>query len=99
MKLSAQELAVAIGAAVEGDGAVEISGIAAPERAASGDLVFVAADKHVARAQSSAAKCAVLPPGLNISGKTVLRSANAKVAFAEAAAILRETLRIANGIH
>lgn len=99
MKYSAKDVAEAIGASVEGDGAVELSGIASPERAASGDLIFVAADKHTVRAETSAAKCVVLSPELSVQGKTILRSANAKLAFAKAAAMLREPSIIANGIH
>jgi UDP-3-O-[3-hydroxymyristoyl] glucosamine N-acyltransferase len=99
MKFSAKDLAAAIGATVEGDGLVEVSGIAAPERAASADLIFVNAAKHAARAEASAAKCVVLPEGLHVAGKTILRSVNAKVAFAQAAALLREPSLIARGVH
>jgi UDP-3-O-[3-hydroxymyristoyl] glucosamine N-acyltransferase len=99
MKMTARELAMAIGAVLEGDGSMELMGVAAPERAASGDLIFVDSAKHAVRARVSAAKCVVLPPGLAVSGKTVLRTGNAKVAFAKAAALLREASIIANGVH
>ena len=99
MKHTAKDLADAIGATVEGDGSVEVAGVAAPERAASSDLIFVNARKHVSRAESSAAKCVVLPAGLSVAGKTVLRAENAKVAFAGAAALLREPSIIASGVH
>ncbi|HVO57268.1 MAG TPA: UDP-3-O-(3-hydroxymyristoyl)glucosamine N-acyltransferase [Dongiaceae bacterium] len=99
MKLTANELAQKVGAAVEGDGAVELLGVAAPERAASSDLIFVTAEKHAARAQASAAICVIAPPGIALKGKTVLRANNAKVAFARAAALLREAPVIARGVH
>src|SRR4029453_12976920 len=99
MKHTAGDLAGAIGALLEGDAATELTGVAAPERAASSDLVFVDSPKHAARAESSAAKCVVLPPGLVVAGKTVLRVQNAKVAFAKAAALLREPSIIATGVH
>src|ERR1041384_8516912 len=99
MKITARELAAAIGANLEGDGLFEISGVAAPERAASGDLIFVDSAKHIARAEASRAKCVVLPLDLALSGKTVLRAENAKVAFAKAATLLREQSLIANGVH
>jgi UDP-3-O-[3-hydroxymyristoyl] glucosamine N-acyltransferase len=99
MKHTAKELAEAIGATVEGDPSVEVTGVAAPERAASGDLIFVDSAKHTARAESSAAKCVVLPTGLSVVGKAVLRAENTKVAFAKAAALLREPSIIANGVH
>jgi len=99
MKQTAKDLAAAIGASIEGDPATELSGIAAPERAASGDLIFVDHAKHVARAEASAAECVILPPSLAISGKTILRVENAKVAFAKAAALLLEPAIIAKGVH
>src|SRR5882724_7943247 len=99
MKHTAKDLADAIGAMVEGDGSTEVTGVAAPERASSSDLIFVNATKHVSRAESSAAKCVVLPAGLSVAGKTVLRAENAKVAFAGAAALLREPSIIASGVH
>jgi UDP-3-O-[3-hydroxymyristoyl] glucosamine N-acyltransferase len=99
MKHTAKNLADAIGAIVEGDGSTEVTGVAAPERASSSDLIFVNATKHVSRAESSAAKCVVLPAGLSVAGKTVLRAENAKVAFAGAAALLREPSIIASGVH
>jgi UDP-3-O-[3-hydroxymyristoyl] glucosamine N-acyltransferase len=99
MKTTARELAEVIGASLEGDASVELTGVAAPERAASGDLIFVDSAKHTTRAEASAAKCVILSPGLMVSGKTVLRAENAKVAFAKAGALLRETSIIAIGVH
>jgi len=99
MKRTARELAEAIGAIVEGDGALEVSGVAAPERAGSHDLIYVESAKHVVRATASAALCAVGGEGLRLSGKTILRSAQPKVAFAKAAALLLERPPIAVGIH
>src|SRR5262245_25711696 len=80
MKKTAQELARAIDASVEGDGTVEITGVAAPERASSSELIFVEAAKHAERAASSSAHCVVAPEGISIAGKTVLRTKEAKVA-------------------
>ena len=99
MKITARELADAIGASLEGDGSVELTGVGGPERAASSELIFVDAAKYAARAEGSAAQCVILPPGAAVAGKTVLRAENAKVAFAKAAALLREASIIAKGVH
>jgi UDP-3-O-[3-hydroxymyristoyl] glucosamine N-acyltransferase len=99
MKHTAKDLAEALGAIVEGDASIELHGVAAPDRASSSELIFVDSPKHTVRAETSAAKCVVLPPGLTVAGKTVLRTENAKVTFAKAAALLREPSIIANGIH
>jgi UDP-3-O-[3-hydroxymyristoyl] glucosamine N-acyltransferase len=99
MKYTAKNLADAIGAVVEGEALVELTGVAAPERASSGDLIFVDSAKRTARAEVSAARCIILPAGLMVAGKVVLRVENARVAFAKAAALLREPSTIANGVH
>ncbi len=99
MKRTARELADAIDATLEGDGALEITGVAAPERAASRDLIYVDSAKHRERAAASAALCVIAGEGLGLAGKTVLRVAHPKVAFARAAALLLERAPIASGIH
>jgi UDP-3-O-[3-hydroxymyristoyl] glucosamine N-acyltransferase len=99
MSKTAAELAVAIQATLEGDGSIALTGVAAPERAASGDLIFVDAAKHVERAAVSASQCVIVPENLFVSGKTLLRATDAKLAFAKAAALLREPAPIAKGIH
>jgi UDP-3-O-[3-hydroxymyristoyl] glucosamine N-acyltransferase len=99
MKKTAKELAAAIGATVEGDADLEITGIASPERAGVRDLIYVEAAKQVARAQASAAACVIAAAGIKLEGKTVLRSASPKLAFAKAAAVLLERAPIATGVH
>src|SRR5882762_1584744 len=88
MRRTAKELAEAIGARLEGDGAIELAGIAAPERAGARDLIYVDAAKHAQRAAASAAACVIAAEGVEFPGKTVLRSAQPKVAFARAAELL-----------
>ncbi|HXJ11983.1 MAG TPA: UDP-3-O-(3-hydroxymyristoyl)glucosamine N-acyltransferase, partial [Candidatus Limnocylindrales bacterium] len=99
MKWTAGELAKAIGAQVEGDGGLEITGVAAPERAGAKQLIYVEAVKHAERAEASAASCVVAPEGIALPGKTILRSGKSKVTFAKAAALLLERAPIAVGIH
>lgn len=99
MTRTAGELAAAVGAKIEGDGALEIRGVAAPERAGAHDLIYVEVAKHAERAAASAAHCVVAPEGLAFAGKTVLRSSAPKAAFARAAALLVERAAIATGVH
>jgi len=99
MRRTAMELAEAIGATVEGDGAAELSGVAAPERAGARDLIYVESAKHAQRAAASAAICAIAAEGIALACKTVLRSAQPKVAFARAAELLLGRSPIASGIH
>ena len=99
MKMTAGELAAAIGAVVEGYGGAELRGVAAPERAGVHDLIYVERAKHAARAASSEAACVIAGEGVVLAGKTILRSAAPKVAFAKAAGILLEKAPIASGVH
>jgi UDP-3-O-[3-hydroxymyristoyl] glucosamine N-acyltransferase len=99
MKMNARELAGKISARLDGDGSVEVEGVAAPERAGRKQLIYVDAAKHAERAVASAALCVVAGEDVAMPGKTVLRSAQPKVAFAKAAALLVERDAIARGVH
>jgi len=99
MNITVRELAEKIGASVEGDGMLQLTAVAAPERAGAKHLIYVEAAKHAERAAASAAACVVVGEGVALLGKTVLRSKHPKVAFAKAAAILLERAPIATGVH
>jgi len=99
MTRTAKELAEILGAVLEGDGSTELHNVAAPERAGAHDLVYVDAAKHADRAVSSAAQVVVAQQGIELPGKTVLRVADAKFIFAKAAALLRDSVPIARGVH
>src|ERR1700720_3742650 len=99
MMQTAESLAEAVGAKLEGDGTVELRGVAAPERAGPHDLIYVEKAKHAERASASAALCVIAAEKVALPGKTVLRSSQAKVAFAKAAALILGKTPIATGIH
>jgi UDP-3-O-[3-hydroxymyristoyl] glucosamine N-acyltransferase len=99
MMQTASAIAAAIGAKLEGNGSIELRGVAAPERAGPHDLIYVEKAKHADRAATSAALCVIAPENIALAGKTVLRSPNPKVAFAKAAALILERVPIAIGIH
>src|ERR1700737_2563745 len=99
MKKTAKELEAPVGATVEGNGDLELGAVASPERAGPRDLIYADSAKNVPRARASAAICVIAPLGLELPGKTVLRSATPKLAFAKAAALLVERTPIATGVH
>jgi UDP-3-O-[3-hydroxymyristoyl] glucosamine N-acyltransferase len=99
MTRTAYELAGFLGCAFEGDGTVQVSGVASPDRAKPDDLIYVEAQRHVDRAAASKARCVVAPPGLALAGKTILRAAKPKFAFSKAAAFLAPPPPIVQGIH
>ncbi len=111
MECTAKELAEFVGAQIEGDGSLRISGCASPGSAKAGEVIFVeagrsadASAKHAEAAAKSAARCVILPAGLALAGdtfagKTLLRAANPRLAFAKALAWLHPAARIAQGVH
>ena len=99
MTRTAYELAEFLACTLEGDGTVQLSGVAAPDSAGASDLIYVEKGSHLARAAASQARCVVIAPELAIDGKTSLRAPNPKLAFAKAAAWLLAPAPIASGIH
>src|SRR5271169_6225637 len=94
MKCSLRQIAEAVEARLEGDGSVEIGGVASIGSASPRDLVFVEEEKYLLRALESGAG-AVIAGEFAVStagatGKPLLISRHAKLAFARAARLLRE---------
>jgi len=102
MKITIQELADRLGLAFEGDGAVEISGVASLDKAGPGDLVFFAQAKLRPLLSSTAAAAAILPieePFSPLPFKAVLRSDNPQLAFVRAIDQIKPPRIPAPGIH
>jgi UDP-3-O-[3-hydroxymyristoyl] glucosamine N-acyltransferase len=99
MNKTVKELAAVVGATVEGNGDLELGAVASPERAGPRDLIYADSPKNAPRAQASVATCVIAAFGVELPGKTVLRSAAPKLAFAKAAALLMERPPIATGVH
>jgi UDP-3-O-[3-hydroxymyristoyl] glucosamine N-acyltransferase len=101
MKRSVQEIAEAVEARVEGDGSVEIGGVASIGSASQHDLVFVEEEKNLARAlecgsgaviagEFAAGKFVSGTSALGAVGKPLIICRHPKLAFARAAKFLRE---------
>ena len=99
MTRTAREVAEYVGAGLEGDATLAVSGVGSIESAGPEDLIYVDSPRHLVRAARSAARCAVVRPDMEIAGKTLLRVANPKLAFAKAAAWLFPQARNGSGIH
>ena len=99
MTRTMKELADFLGCALDGDGAVPVSGVASPASAGAEDLIYVESARHLDRATASAARGVVIAPDLSIPGKILLRAVNPKLAFARAAEWLIPPAPIAKGIH
>lgn len=84
----AGDLAKYLGAELHGDASALVSGVASPEGARPGDLIYVDSARHAERAAKSAAICVIAGKGARVAGKTVLEVHEPKLAFAKAAALL-----------
>jgi UDP-3-O-[3-hydroxymyristoyl] glucosamine N-acyltransferase len=99
MSYTAAELSQYLGANLEGDARAPISGVASPERASVGDLIYLASPRHRERAEKSAARCVLVQPGERLAGKTILEVKDPKFAFSKASAWLLPTVPQRTAIH
>ncbi len=77
-------LAAELGREVEGDGEVEIGGVAALESAGPGDLAYVRSPRFARALADSKAAALIAPPGLDTGGRPVIRSPHPGLDFARA---------------
>ncbi len=95
-----RELAHWLGATFEGDGAKEIVGAAPLEAAGAAELSFIGNQKAARQFEASAAGCLIVPPDLpNPGGRTVIRAADPRLAFARAIGRLHPPPAAAAGVH
>ena len=94
-----REVAEHIGAELGGDPTLPLGGVSSPEAAGPEDLIYVDSPRHLDRAAASRARCVLVAPEMRLAGKTLLRAANPKLAFAKAVALLLPAPRVAQGIH
>ncbi|MEP6535866.1 MAG: UDP-3-O-(3-hydroxymyristoyl)glucosamine N-acyltransferase [Bryobacteraceae bacterium] len=95
-----REIAATLGAAFEGDGDLEISAAAPIESAGPFEISFIGNRKAFSQAGLSRAGCLIVPEGFpNPAGRTVIRSAEPRNAFAAVVARLHPKTPPPPGIH
>ena len=95
-----RELAEWLGATFEGDGERDLAGAAPLETAGASQLSFVGNRKAAAQAEASAAGCLIVPlDHVNTAGRTVIRAAQPRAAFARAVSRLHPPSSPPSGIH
>ena len=101
MKRSLQQIAQAVDARLQGDGRVEVGGVASIGSASEHDLVFVEEEKYLLRALQSGASAVIAGEfAAGSSGKPLLISRHPKLAFARAARFLQDGNRDGHtGVH
>ncbi|HBY58667.1 MAG TPA: UDP-3-O-(3-hydroxymyristoyl)glucosamine N-acyltransferase [Solibacterales bacterium] len=94
-----RELADWLGATYEGDGEREVTAAAPLETAGAEELSFVSGRKALAAASASAAGCLIVPPSYVSDGRTLIRAAEPRTAFARAVSRLHPRPAPEPGVH
>ncbi|HVB35163.1 MAG TPA: UDP-3-O-(3-hydroxymyristoyl)glucosamine N-acyltransferase [Patescibacteria group bacterium] len=99
MTTTARDLAAFLGAELAGDPDRLVCGLAGPDQAAPGDLIYCEGSSYQSQAAASRAGTALVPPGIRLEGKTILEVSEPKLAFARAATLVVQAHPLARGIH
>ncbi len=100
MKRSLREIAEAVGARLQGDGSLQVGGVASIGSASKNDLVFVEEEKYLSRALQCGAGAVIAGEFVfagTSSAKPLLVSSHPKLAFARAARFLQDGSRAEQG--
>ena len=97
MKL--REIAAALGCRLEGDGEIEIAGVAGMEQAGAGELTFLANPKYAPRVKHTRAAAILIHEAVRDLPIASLVSSNPYLDFARALALFYQAPRPAAGIH
>jgi len=95
-----REMADWLGAPFEGDGEREVSSVASLEGAGAADVAFASGRKAVEVAAASAAGCLLVAPDFpNAAGRTLIRVAEPRGAFARAIRLFHPLRAVEPGVH
>jgi len=90
MKQTLRDLAEKLGCHLLGDGSINVSGVSSLQSATSESLVFVEDAKHLDAALRSSAAAVIAKDFTGAAAKSILISAQPRLAFARAARLLRD---------
>jgi UDP-3-O-[3-hydroxymyristoyl] glucosamine N-acyltransferase len=99
MPFTVAEIARHLQGEVLGDGTLVLKGFAPADRAQSGELTFAENENYFARAEHSAASAIIAPARFSSASKTLIRVADARVAFARVLPLFFPEPTFAPGIH
>jgi UDP-3-O-[3-hydroxymyristoyl] glucosamine N-acyltransferase len=97
MKLS--EIGTRLNCTVEGQGDLEVTGVAGLEEASATDLAFLANPRYYSKALATHAAAVIVDRETRIEGKNLLRSDNPYLTFAKAVEMFAPALARLPGIH
>lgn len=98
--LTLQQLADAIGAQVQGDAALTVTGVATLASAQPGQIAFLANEKYRSQLDTSKASAVIVAPNIEVpAGMSALCTSNPYAGFAKVAQLLDTTPKAAERIH
>jgi UDP-3-O-[3-hydroxymyristoyl] glucosamine N-acyltransferase len=97
--LTLQEIAERLDCRLEGDGTIEIRGVAGIEDATAGDLTFFANPKYASALRSTRASGVILGEGAEPAPCAMLRARHPYLAFARAVSLFADPWRPTPGVH
>jgi UDP-3-O-[3-hydroxymyristoyl] glucosamine N-acyltransferase len=97
--LKLQDIAARLDCRLEGDGSIEIRGVAAIEDAGAGDLTFFANAKYAADLRATRASAVILGEKAEAAPCAMLRTRHPYLAFAQAVALFADPWRPPTGVH
>ncbi len=99
MQYTTAEIARQLGAELQGDGSVVLTGIAPADSARAGELTFAENEDYFQRAEASAASAILVSGNYNSKSKVLIRVQNARVALAKAMLLFYPEKNFAPGVH
>jgi UDP-3-O-[3-hydroxymyristoyl] glucosamine N-acyltransferase len=97
--LKLQDIAARLDCRLEGDGSIEVRGVAAIEDAIAGDLTFFANPRYAAQLRATRASAVILGENAEAAPCAMLRTRHPYLAFAQAVALFADPWRPPPGIH
>ncbi len=97
--MTLKDLAARLDCPYEGAGGTEISGVASPETASPGDIIFITSGQYLRHLETTRASAVILAPGIDHSRLPVLRSPHPQKTFVRAIDILVPPAPPFPGIH
>jgi UDP-3-O-[3-hydroxymyristoyl] glucosamine N-acyltransferase len=97
--LKLQDIAARLDCRLEGDGAIDIRGVAGIEAAGPGDLTFFANPKYAAELRATRASAVILGDNADRAPCAMLRARQPYLAFARAVSLFENPWRPAPGVH
>jgi UDP-3-O-[3-hydroxymyristoyl] glucosamine N-acyltransferase len=97
--LKLQDIAASLDCRLEGDGTIEIRGVAGIEDASPGDLTFFTNNKYAAELRATRASAVILGESAEAAPCAMLRASHPYLAFARAVELFADSYRPPAGVH